>query len=139
MAVPENQREELVSSKQLTALGIICQLLVIYQPGGLGEKELVLRSLESLAETSTLVEAVQALRKWTRWRRRAFELHVSEPDPFLLVKGLNRIIRKPLESNRNLNFRISLARSTLQVDNTPISATVMSFALHLLAEFEQVT
>ena len=46
MAVPEGQREDLISSKRLTALGIICQLLVIYQPGGLAEKELILRSLE---------------------------------------------------------------------------------------------
>ena len=43
MAVPEPQREELISSKRLTALSIICQLLVIYQPGGLAEKELILR------------------------------------------------------------------------------------------------
>ena len=138
MAIPESQREELVSSKRLTALGIICQLLVIYQPGGLGEKELILRSLETPAEAANLSEAVQSLRKWARWRRRASELHVSEPDPFLLVKGLNRIIRKPLENHRDLNFRISLARSTLQVDSNPTSTTVTSFALHLLAEFEQV-
>ena len=56
----------------------------------------------------------------------------------MLLKGLNRIIRKPLEANRDLSFRISLARSTLQVDSTPTSTSVTSFALHLAAEFEQV-
>ena len=62
----------------------------------------------------------------------------QSPDPFLLLKGLDRIIRKPLEANRDLSFRISLARSTLQVDSTPTSTSVTSFALHLVAEFEQV-
>ena len=138
MAVPEPQREELISSKRLTALSIICQLLVIYQPGGLAEKELILRSLEQPPESANLSEAVQNLRKWSRWRRRAADLRISEPDPFLLLKGLNRIIRKPLEQNRDLSFRISLARSTLQVDSTPTSSSVASFALHLIAEFEQV-
>ena len=65
-------------------------------------------------------------------------MKISEPDPFILLKGLNRIIRKPLENHRDLSFRISLARSTLQVDATPTSSSVTSFALHLLAEFEQV-
>ena len=138
MAVPEGQREDLISSKRLSALGIVCQLLVIYQPGGLAEKELILRSLEQPAEATGLPEAVQSLRKWMRWRRRASDLKISEPDPFILLKGLNRIIRKPLEAHRDLSFRISLARSTLQVDATPTSSSVTSFALHLLAEFEQV-
>ena len=45
-ALPENQREEMVSARKLSAMEIICQLLVTYQPGGLAEKELLLRSLE---------------------------------------------------------------------------------------------
>ena len=138
MAVPETQREELISSKRLTAMSIMCQLLVSYKPGGLAEKELILRSLESPAESGNLTEAIQSLRRWTRWRRRASELNISEPDPYLLLKGLNRIIKKPLESNRELAFRISLARSMLQVDSTPNARTVTSFAQHLMAEFEQI-
>ena len=63
---------------------------------------------------------------------------MSEPDPFLLLKGLGRIVKKPLEANRELNFRVSLARSTLQVDSTPTRETVGKFATHLLAEMEQI-
>lgn len=137
-ALPQTARDEMVSTKKLSALGIICQLLKSYQPGGLGEKELVLKSLETPAEANNLGEAVQGLRQWTRWRRRAHELQITEPDPFLLLKGLNRLIRKPLEVYRDLAFRINLARSTLQVDATPTSASVTSFASHLLAECEQI-
>ena len=138
MAVPETQREGLISSKCLTAKSIMRQLLVSYKPGGLAEKELILRSLESPAESGNLTEAIQALRRWTRWRRRASELNISEPDPYLLLTGLNRIIKKPLESNQEPAFRISLARSMLQVDSTPHARMVTSFAQHLMAEFEQI-
>ena len=138
MAIPGDQREELISAKRLTAMKIICHLMVLYQPGGLAEKELILRQLESPPEASSLSEALQGLRKWGRWRTRATDLGVQEPDPFLLLKGLNRLTRKSLEQHRDLSFRISLARSTLQVDSTPTSRTITSFALHLIAEFEQV-
>ena len=139
MSLPLQQREDLVSSKKVAAMEIVCQLLVQYQPGGLGEKELILKSLEVPGEAMTTAEAVQSLRRWQRWRRRAKEMSVTEPDPFLLVRGLSRIIKKPLEQHRDLSFRISLARSTLQIDATPTAESVGTFAMHLLAEFEQMT
>lgn len=59
---------------------------------------------------------------------------VMEPDHFLLQKGLfQRIIERPFENNKDLNFTVSLARFMLQVDATPTSCSVTSFALHLLA------
>ena len=138
MSIPEAQKEELVSTKRITAMKILCHLFTTFQPGGLAEKEVILRSLEMPVEATTMAEAVSSLRKWMRWRRRAMELQVSEPDPFLLLKGLGRIVRKPLEANRELNFRVSLARSMLQVDSTPTRDTVGKFATHLLAEIEQI-
>ena len=137
-SLPESQREEMVAARKLSAMQILCQLLVAYQPGGLAEKELILRSLELPPEAATLGEAVIGLRRWSRWRRRALDLGVSEPDPFLLLKGLNRIVKRPLENNRDLSFRISLARSTLQVDATPTATSITQFSLHLQAELEQV-
>ena len=137
-AMPTSQREELIAAKKLSALKILCHVMTAYQPGGLGEKELILRQLESPPECSTLPEALQGLRRWFRWRHRAGDLGVQEPDAFLLLKGLNRITKKCLEQHRDLSFRISLARSTLQVDNTPTPKSVTSFALHLQAELEQV-
>ena len=137
MAIPLDQREELTPAKWMTAMKIVCHLVVLYQPGGLAEKELILRQLESPPEAVHLSDA-QGPRKWSRWRHPATDLGVQEPDPFLLLKGLNRLTRKPLEQHRDLSFRISLARSTLQVDATPTSRTITSFLPHLIAEFEQV-
>ena len=104
MAIPGEQREELISAKRLTAMKIICHLMVLYQPGGLAEKELILRQLGSPPEATSLSDAL-------RWRTRATDLGVQEPDPFLLLKGLNRLTRRSLEQHRDLSFRISLARS----------------------------
>eukprot|EP00438_Fugacium_kawagutii_P033584 Skav205234 [mRNA] locus=scaffold1794:149103:155795:- [translate_table: standard] len=137
-AVPDAQREELVSTKRLTVLQILCHLLMVYQPGGLAEKEVILSSLENPPEGGTIAESLQGLRRWMRWRRRAAELAVSEPDPFLLLKGLGKIVRRPLEGNKELNFRVSLARSNLQVDSNPTSKKVNALAIHLVAELEQV-
>ena len=137
-ALPDGQRDDLVAAKRLTSLEIICHLLMTYQPGGLAEKELILKSLEQPTESTSLQEAIVNRRRWARWRRRAADLGVSEPDPYLLLKGLNRIIKRPLELHKDLSFRISLARSTLQVDATPTAASITEFALHLQAELEQV-
>lgn len=74
MALPEGQREVLISAKKLTALKIVCHLLVTYQPaglaGGLAEKEWILSQLESPREVTTLGEAVQSLRRWGTGRFR---------------------------------------------------------------------
>lgn len=138
MGIPEAQREELIATKRVTAKGIICRLLTVYQPGGLAEKEVILRSLEAPAEAVSLPEAVTGLRKWMRWRNRARELGVSEPDASILLRGLGKIVKKPLELNRDLSFRVNLTRSMLQVDSTPSSTNVHQFATHLLAEMEML-
>ena len=138
-SIPEQQREELVSSKRLSVFGILCHLQLVYQPGGLGEKQTLIRSLEDPPEAQTLGEAVQLLRRWMRWRQRARELQTSEPDPTVLIRALTRITSKVLESNKELNFRLALARSQLLVDTAPTREVVNQFTTHLLAEMEQVS
>eukprot|EP00434_Breviolum_minutum_P029251 symbB.v1.2.025873.t1/scaffold2543.1/size76562/5 len=94
--------------------------------------------LERRVSSMLLMAALQGLRKWFRWRHRATDLSVQEPDPFLLLKGLNRITKKVLDTHKDLSFRVSLARSTLQVDSTPTSRSISLFGRHLMAELEQV-
>ena len=95
----------------------MAHLQILYQPGGLGEKEIILRNLESPPEAATLREAVLHLRRWMRWRLPAKDIGVAAPDPSVLVRGLNRLVKKVLEVNGGLRFRISLARSTLMLDS----------------------
>ena len=132
-AVPETVRDEMIATNTVSAYGAICRLLVVYQPGGLGEKGVVLRALEEPVEAATIPEALKGLRKWLRWRRRASEMNLALPDPTVMMRGLSKMIRKVVETT----FRISLARNTLRVDSVPTHGTVQQFAEDVLAELEQ--
>ena len=138
-AVPEVVKEELISARRLSVFGILTQLLLTYCPGGVPEKQTLLRSLEDPMEVATMAEAPSAIRRWLRWKLRSQEIGAVTPDPALLLKGLNKLTRKVLESNKELQFRVSLARNSLGVDTRPTDITVNQFATHLLAEVEQVS
>ena len=137
-AIPPGAREEMISGKKTTVFAILATLQVAYQPGGLAEKEIILRNLEQPNEATSIQEAVLSLRKWGRWRTRAQELGVAEPDPSILKRGLTRLTKRVVDNNRELLFRISLARSTLMVDCAPTRSSVSQFANHLQAELEQI-
>ena len=137
-AVPEGVRDELVAGRKVGVFSILTHLFLTYCPGGVMEKQMLLRNLEEPPEVFQLVEAPAALRKWLRWKTRTVEIGAVVPDAALLLKGLNKMTRKVLESHKDLQFRIQLARSSLGVDTSPTELTVSRFATHLLAELDQV-
>ena len=137
-SLPEAQKDEMIATKTLSPLGIISKLMVAYQPGGVSEKGIILRNLENPPEAATLAGALTSLRRWLRWKRRAEDVGVALPDATIMIKGINKITRKILENHKELNFRISLARTTLMVESVPRMTTVNKFAEHLVAEVEQV-
>ena len=137
-AVPEGVRDELVAGRKVGVFSILTHLFLTYCPGGVMEKQMLLRNLEEPPEVSQLSEAPAALRKWLRWKTRTVEIGAVVPDAALLLKGLNKMTRKVLESHKDLQFRIQLARSSLGVDTSPTELTVSWFATHLLAELDQV-
>ena len=136
-AVPQAVREEVIAMGSVTSLALLCKLYAVYQPGNLQAKALVLQRLERPEECDTALQAVEALRKWTLWRRRASSIGIAEPDASVLVQGLDRITTKVVKANSELSFRVSLIRSTLQVDVCPSSQSVTTFLQHLQAEMEQ--
>ncbi|OLP85186.1 Copia protein [Symbiodinium microadriaticum] len=136
-AVPKPIREEIIANGQVSSLVVLCKLYAVYQPGNLQEKTLVLRMLEQPEECITALQAVEGLRKWSLWRKRAATLGMAEPDASVLVRGLDRIAGQIIKGSGELAFRVSLIRSTLQVDVSPSSATVTTFLQHLQAEMEQ--
>ena len=138
-SIPEVQKNELVATKRLSVFAILAHLHVTYCPGGVSEKQMLPRNLEEPAEPSNLHDAVVGLRRWLRWRARDQEIGATEPDPSILVKGLNRLTRKTLEGNESLRFPVSLARNALQVDANPNAMSVSQFATHLIAEIGQLS
>ena len=137
-ALPESQRDEMIATKSLAPLSIVAKLMVTYQPGGLAEKSIVLRALENPEEAQSLPQAMTMLRRWLRWKRRALDVGVTLPDPSVMVWGLNKMMKKVLDGNRELNFRISLAKTNLMVESVPREETVQQLAEHLIAEVEQI-
>ena len=138
-ALPQEVRGELVAARRLTTFGVITHLLVTYSPGGISEKQNLLRNLEDPPEIQTVQDGPAALRRWLRWRHRAKDIGAVAPDPSLQLRGLLKMSKKTLEAHRELQFRVSLVRSGLQVDTVPNDTNVEQFAYHLLAEYEQLS
>ena len=137
-AIPERQQEDIIASRSLTVLGIITRLMVNYQPGGAHEKAAVLMALESPAEASAVRDAIAGLRRWLRWKRRALDINVSLPDPMVMLRGLDKLVGRVLNTNPALQFRINLIRSTLKVDSMPTLTTVEQLAESTMAELDQL-
>ena len=137
-ALPDQVKEELIATKSLDVFSLVCRLMLLYQRGGVAERSSILKNLEQPQEAATIQAAVQGLRRWLRWKRRAEEIGVSLPDPSVLSRGLHRLTKKVLEGNKDLSFNISLARSTLQVDTVPNYGTISTYCEHLLSELEQL-
>ena len=137
-ALPESLKEEVIASKAITALGILAKAMLQFQPGGLTERSAILAALESPTESTTVASAILQLRRWIRWKRRALEVGVSLPDSSILMKGLGRLVKRIVTSHPDLNFRLSLVKSSLMVDTVPTLETVTQYSEHLLAELEQM-
>ena len=135
-ALPESQRQDLIAAKDLSVLGMICRLMLNYQPGGGQEKQAVLAAIEAPQEAGNISEAVTGLKRWLRWKRRADDVGVTLPDSSVVLRGLDRLLGKVLQSNATLNFRINLARTTLMVDAAPTMSGVEQLAECVLAELD---
>ena len=138
-ALPESQKEDILSAKNLTVLGIMTKLLLNYQPGGAHEKATILNGLESPAEATNVAEAISGLRRWLRWKRRSADINVRLPDPTVLLRGLDRLVGKVLAANPTSLFRVNLTRTTLMVDAVPSMKGIEQLAECLLAEFDQMS
>ena len=138
-AIPEQQKEDLVASKDISVMNILCRLMLCYQPGGSQEKQAVLSALESPCEANSISEAITGLKKWLRWKKRSEEVGVQLPDCTVLLRGLDRLMGKVLQTNGILNFRLNLSRTTLMVDAVPTMQAVEQYAECLLAELDQLS
>ena len=137
LALAEGVRNEMVA-RRLTgsASSILFRLMTLYQPGGEEEKVRILRNLQEPPQEGEPQKVLEALRSWERWLRRCRELGVTTPDPALLARGLNAMVKKMMDKFPEASFRTSLVKSTLMVDTRPTAESVDSYYRHLLAESE---
>ena len=137
-AVPEEVKRELVASRSRTTLELLSKLMIMYRPGSVTEKSQLLKKIEAPEAATNVSEAVDHLRQWVRYYRRAKDLGLSTPDPSILLRALDGLVKRPLQEHHDITFRMSLLRHSLKVDFAPTETSVMTIQQAYLAEFEQV-
>ena len=134
-AIPEEIRKELISARDIISTGVLYRLLVTYQPGGPGERSLILRKLTDLGQMRTVAEAAVALREWRRYYLRAQEIGASLPDPTLLAAALEKVTQLVNRGGPQA-FRVAQARTQLGLDTTPTVQGIWNYSELLLAEMD---
>ena len=78
-AVSAEQQQELVVDRDLGSTAILFRLYIRHQPGGPGEKAILLGQLTTLQKSSSMQELATSLRTWRRHFARAREVDASLP------------------------------------------------------------
>ena len=138
-SLPGALKTELVAARQLSSGEIMYKVLRHYQPGGVSEKTETLQSLTSMSTASTAKEATERLRKWRRHQLRAQELHVTLPDPSIMVKGLTTLCTDVLAGAPQASFRLSTFRLQQCLDLNPTRESLEAYYQMLLAEMEHLS
>ena len=135
-AIPAAEQQALVTDRALSSTAILYKLLVRFQPGGPGEKQILLQQLTTLPKASTVVDLAANLRNWRRHFGRALEVDAALPDGVLLLKALDGPIQQLGALDPQAGFRLSQSRMQLGLDERPTQEALWSYSQCLLAEAE---
>eukprot|EP00438_Fugacium_kawagutii_P021543 Skav211544 [mRNA] locus=scaffold5431:11157:19385:- [translate_table: standard] len=135
-AIAEDIQQTIVTDRQLSSTAILFRLYARYQPGGPGEKSLILKELCALPKTPSIADLAQALRGWRRHFGRAREVQAALPDGVLLLKALESASQQIAKLDSQAAFRLAQSRSQLQVDEQPTETSIWAYSQCLLAEAE---
>ena len=119
-----------------SASDILFRLYTTYQPGGTGERNLVLSNLQNPQVIHDATAGVAALRDWGRWYQRCIDFGMNLPDPMVWVGALNSMTKPVISKDTEVTWRTEMVKSTLQLHARPTAEAVTSYHRHLLAEFE---
>ena len=136
-AVPTVIKEELVANRKLSSIELIALIHTTYQPGGLKERAALLRYLTNPDGCTEPVAALRSIKRWSRWKHRAAELHISTPDPTLLLGGVDAMVSKAFALYPESQFRISSYRFAKSVDHQPTEAKVVELVRFVQGELER--
>ena len=138
-AVSADQQQELVVDRDLNSTAILYRLYIRHQPGGPGEKSILLKNLTVVPSCKTAAEWTAALRSWRRHYGRAREIGAVIPDGCLLIKALEPVVQFLAKEDSQASFRLAQSRAQLQVDERPDHVNIWQFSQCLLAECETLT
>ena len=138
-SIPSAEQQELVTDRALSSTAFLYKLMVRFQPGGAGEKQILLKQLTSMPKTSTIQEVAASIRNWRRHFGRAEEVQAVLPDGILLLKALDEPLQKIASMDQQAAFRLSQSRMQLQLDECPDHRSLWSFSQCFLAEAETLS
>ena len=113
-------------NRDLSSTAILFHLYVRHQPGGPGEKAILLGQFTTLLASS--------LRTWRRHFARAREVDASLLDGVLLIKALEAAAVQVAKEDSQAAFRLSTSRQQFALDQRPTEQSIWSFSQCLLAE-----
>ena len=119
-----------------SATHILFRLYTTYQPGGTGERNLVLSNLQNSQVIHDATAGVAALRDWGRWYQRCIDFGMNLPDPMVLVGALTSMTKPMISKDTEVTRRTEMVKSTLQLHARPTAEAVKAYHRHLLAKFE---
>ena len=114
------------------------KLYTVYAPGGTSERASLIRQLETIPANDSVMDAVVALRKRKKLIGRAQEMGVSLPDGSVLLMAVENSVKKIVDGHRDMSFKLSMAKQSLQLPHMPTQASVMMYTDHVLAELQQI-
>ncbi|CAE7769634.1 GIP [Symbiodinium sp. CCMP2592] len=134
-SVPETVKSE---ARVNGTLPMLARIIVLYRPSSVAERQQILKALEAPGTAANAVDAVNELRKWSRWMSRATDMGLQPPDASVLIKGLDQLVKVVLTENQDIAFRVSMLRYNMEVDTRPTVKGAKDLHQALMSELEQV-
>ena len=107
-----------------SASQILFRLYTTYQPGGTGERTLVLSNLQNPQVIHDATAGVAALRDWGRWYQPCIDFGMNLPDPMVLVGALTSMTKPMISKDTEVTWRTEMVKSTLQLHARPTAEAV---------------
>ncbi|CAE7914211.1 GIP, partial [Symbiodinium sp. KB8] len=114
------------------------KLYTIFAPGGASERASLIKQLEHIPAHTSVVETIAALGRWKKLMGRAAEMGVSLPDGSVLLMALEGATRQITEGNKDISFKLNMAKNELGLPHKPTLSSVLVYADHIAAELQQV-
>ena len=131
-SVPESVSSQALATRSLSSVGIIYRVLKQFQPGGLMERQELLKSLTELQTAGSGQEAVLTQQAWIRHVARARKMQ----DGSILLAAPDTLSKGLFAHHAHPAFHLNLSTHQLELDYKAELETVEEFARSLLAEFE---
>ena len=137
-AMPATIKNEITILRIGKVKACIFKLYTVYAPGGTSERASLIRQLETLPAHDSVLEVTMTLRKWKKLIGRAYEMGVSLPDGSVLLVAVEGAVKKVVDGNRDISFKLSMAKQALHLPHMPTHTAVLNYTDHILAELQQI-